>query len=140
MQQRQQQQQNQQQQLYLRNPGMNVGSNVPNQVALKSASLKSPSRSAQITQTSAFTPSAVVFRNYRVTGGDSNYQTTASPSIPKKNAFQRLDCQYTGSGIGGTVAFMSSNNGSLLSKTSDLIDTSDPKDSELFGILEKVEY
>lgn len=122
-------QQQQQPQLYLRSPTVNVNTSIPNQqTALRSGSLKRPSRFAQVTQSPAFTPSAVVFRNYRVTGGggDSNYQTALSPVMPKKNTFQRPDCQYTGGGI----PCMSSNNSSLLSKTSDLIDTSDPKDSK----------
>ncbi|VDO00559.1 unnamed protein product [Rodentolepis nana] len=123
-----QQQQQQQQQLYLRSPAVNVNTSISNQqTTLKSGNLKSPSRFAQVTQSPAFAPSTVVFRNYRVTGGDgdSNYQTAMSPVMPKKNAIQRLDYQYTGSG----APCMSSNNSSLLSKTSDLIDTSDPKDS-----------
>nr|CDS32740.2 protocadherin 11 [Hymenolepis microstoma] len=121
-------QQQQQQQLYLRSPTVNVNTSMSNQqTTLKSGNLKSPSRFAQVTQSPAFTPSTVVFRNYRVTGGDgdSNYQTAISPVMPKKSAVQRLDYQYTGSG----VPCMSSNNSSLLSKTSDLIDTSDPKDN-----------
>ncbi|KAM3174134.1 hypothetical protein ACTXT7_011158 [Hymenolepis weldensis] len=121
-------QQQQQPQLYLRSPTVNVNTSIPNQqTALKSGSLKRASRFAQVIQSPAFTPSAVVFRNYRVTGGggDSHYQTAISPVIPKKNTFQRLDCQYTGGGI----PCMSYNNSPLLSKTSDLIDTSDPKDN-----------
>lgn len=84
-------------------------------------------RFAQVTAAPAFTPSAVVFRNYRVAGGESNYQTAGSPMQPQKNAFQQPDCHRTGSG-GGGGACISSNNSSLLSKTSDLNDTSDPKD------------
>ena len=122
-----QQRQHHHQQLCLRSQGSGVPLNSPNQ-CLKSATLKSPTRFAHITPAPVFTPSAVVFRNYRVNGGESSYQTTSSPMTQKKNTFQQPDCQYNSGGNGGVC--ISSNNSSLLSKTSDLIDTSDPKDSE----------
>ena len=129
-----------QQQLCLRNPGSGMPMNSPSQ-CLKSATLQSPTGFAQVTATPpTFTPSAVVFRNYRVNGGEWSYQTTNSPvMIPKKKeTFQQPDCQYTngGGGGGGGGVCISSNNSSLLSKTSDLIDTSDPKDAGLFGLSE----
>uniref|UniRef100_A0A0R3W010 Erbb2 interacting protein n=1 Tax=Taenia asiatica TaxID=60517 RepID=A0A0R3W010_TAEAS len=126
MQQRQQQQQQQQnQQLYLRSPDASIPMASTAQ-CLKSTSLRSPTRFAQITAAPGFTPSAVVFRNYRVTGAESNYQTAGSSMPSQKHTFQQPDCQYTssGGGVGGGGACMSSNNSSLLSKTSDLIDTS----------------